>query len=101
VSRLQETPLSRQRTSNETPFKANEKSLDIQIEDALAKTTDLFTTFEAHIEKMICMCGVEVEQIFNALKTLQNSFYVEVLLSICDFSHFIDMLKHYKAAHSK
>ena len=67
---------------------------------------DFCITFEAHIEKIIGMCGVSVEQFFNALKTLQekdadNSFYVEVLLSVCDYSNFIYMMKHYKAEHSK
>ncbi len=37
----------------------------------------------------------------NALKILQeqnseNSFYVEVLLSVTDYGNFIDMMKHYK-----
>ena len=30
-----------------------------------------------------------------------TSFYVEVLLSVTDFTNFIDMMKHYKAEHSK
>lgn len=62
--------------------------------------------FEAHIEKIIGLCGVSVEQFFDALKTLQakdpeNNFYVEVLLSVTEYSNFIDMMKHYKAEHCK
>lgn len=47
-----------------------------------------------------------MEQFFAALKKMQetdpdNSFYVDVLLSVTDFGNFIDMMKHYKADHQK
>ena len=79
------------------------------MENKLAYTDvykDFCMTFEAHIEKVIGMCGVSVDQFFNALKSMQekdadNSFYVEVLLSVCDYTNFIDMMKHYKAEHCK
>lgn len=57
--------------------------------------------FEEHIERIINSCNLSVESFFAALKTItdqdpDNSFYVEVLLSVTDFTNFIDMMKHYK-----
>lgn len=46
-------------------------------------------------------CGVSVEKFFNAMKEAQaqseeNDFYVQVLLSVTDYSNFIDMMKQFK-----
>jgi len=47
---------------------------------------------------IIDSCGVSVEQFFNALKEAQEAseetdFYVQVLLSVTEYSNFIDMMK--------
>ena len=55
---------------------------------------------------LIQECGVEVAAFFEALKTLndrpesqEGQFYVQVLLSVTEYSNFIDMMKHYKKEH--
>lgn len=50
---------------------------------------------------IIDSCGVSVEQFFNALKEAQEAseetdFYVQVLLSVTEYSNFIDMMKQFK-----
>jgi hypothetical protein len=62
--------------------------------------------FEKHIEGIIEKCEVGVEEFFNALssvveKDADNKFYLEVLLSVTDFSNFMDMMKSYKREHAK
>ena len=57
--------------------------------------------FEELIEKLITDCGVDVGKFFEALKTIvdtdpDNKFYVEVLLSVTDYSNFIEMMSSYK-----
>ena len=48
--------------------------------------------------ELIEKCGVTVEQFVGALQTERDSseFYVQVLLSVTEYSNFIDMMKHYK-----
>ena len=58
--------------------------------------------------EIIEKCGISVEQFFQALKDQQEkdgegeaSFYIQVILSVTEYSNFIDMIKHYKAEHKK
>jgi hypothetical protein len=48
---------------------------------------------------------VEVEKFFHALEKLQGDgethFYVQVLLSVTEYSNFLDMIRHYKADHAQ
>ena len=55
---------------------------------------------------LIVECGVGLEEFFAALKSLnekpesqEGQFYVQVLLSVTEYSNFIDMMKHYKKEH--
>lgn len=62
--------------------------------------------FEEHIERIIKTCGVSVEQFFSALKILadkdeENKFYVDVLLSVTEYSNFVDMMRNYKNEQKK
>jgi len=44
---------------------------------------------------------VSVEEFFTAIKTLaeqneENKYYIDVLLSVAEYSNFVDMMRNYK-----
>ena len=62
--------------------------------------------FEAKIEALITECGVSVQEFFKALQAEKDEdpqceFYVEVLLSVSDYTQFLLMMKDYKTSKNK
>ena len=62
--------------------------------------------FESKIESIITNCGVSVQDFFKALQQEKDedpqcAFYVEVLLSVSDYTQFLLMMRDYKSAKGK
>ena len=62
--------------------------------------------FESKIENIIIESGVSVQDFFRALQSEKDddpqcAFYVEVLLSVSDYSQFLLMMRDFKSSHKK